>query len=126
MEFYSELDSTEKDILCSVLTPAEKSEDRGKFENRLPKLSGFWESVKKETAHEIVPVPNRSRNHELRSKKKNKKIRFFNSGQLNLTHPHLHDELQKIFNLLKSHQATHHPNTRISNFTYIKDYFSLV
>lgn len=125
MEFYSELDSTEKDILCSCLTPVGDDEEVGKFKSRLPKLTGFWEAVNKDNDLEIVPVPNEKRKSGVENKKSEEKIKFFNAGQLNLSHPHLQSELQKIFNLLESHQITHHPETQISNFSYLKDYFSL-
>ena len=145
MEYYSSLDSKEKDILENYSSRLNQNSSSSHFSpqlsvktfssNRLPALQSFTSVLDKPSESEIVPHPEaitskppqnlKQKKHKLRKRSAAPRLngRFYTEKGLNDRHPELKSQMLKIFKLVENHKFKCHQELRQVDFAALKKYF---
>ena len=144
MEYYSSMDSKEKDFenyssrlnqnsSSSHFSPQLSSKTFSS--QRLPALQSFTSVLDKPSESEIVPHPkpvlskatstSKQKKTKLRKRSAAPRLngRFYTEKGLNDRHPELKSQMQKIFKLVENHKFKCHQELRQVDFAALKKYF---
>lgn len=122
MEYYKKLDESERNIYEDYYSRLNRSSNkegytplassRSNTYNRLPALNSFSSVLNKPVDSELVPKAARSKPKKISPKRSAKKKpsprqlngKFYTEKGLNVKHPDLPKQLQKVFWLIESHK----------------------